>query len=257
MSTSARPAGEFAGKRVFVSGAASGIGRATAVAFGAQGAHVTVADLDPGGAAATVALVRAAGGSGQPVVCDVSDDASVRVAVAVAVADAGTLDVAVNCAGVSGPPTVPLMQYDLDLLDRMLAVNLRGLFLCMRAQLGYMVPAGLGAIVNVASAAGLIAASGAAGYVASKHGAVGLTKAAALDYAAMGVRINAVCPGLVDTPMIAGRPPEVRGALALAHPIGRIARPEEIADAILWLSSSRAAFVTGTAVPVDGGYTAR
>jgi NAD(P)-dependent dehydrogenase (short-subunit alcohol dehydrogenase family) len=247
---------EFAGKRVFVTGAASGIGQATAVAFGAQGAHVTVADVSADGAAITVDLVSAVGGGGRPVACDVSDDASVRAAVAAA-ADGGALDVAVNCAGVSGPPTVPLMQYDLALLDRMIAVNLRGLFLCMRAQLEYMVPAGRGAIVNVASAAGLIATTGAAGYVASKHGAVGLTKAAALDYAAAGVRINAVCPGLVDTPMIAGRPQEVRGALARAHPIGRIARPEEIADAIVWLSSSRAAFLTGAAIPVDGGYTAQ
>jgi NAD(P)-dependent dehydrogenase (short-subunit alcohol dehydrogenase family) len=247
---------EFAGKRVFVTGAASGIGRATAVAFGTRGAHVTVADLDIEGAAVTVDFVSAVGGGGEPVACDVSDDASVRAAVAAA-GDGGKLDVAVNCAGVSGPPTVPLVQYDLALLDRMIAVNLRGLFLCMRAQLEYMVPAGQGAIVNVASAAGLIATTGASGYVASKHGAVGLTKAAALDYAATGVRINAVCPGLVDTPMIAGRPAEVRGALARAHPIGRIAQPEEIADAIVWLSSARAAFLTGTAIPVDGGYTAQ
>jgi NAD(P)-dependent dehydrogenase (short-subunit alcohol dehydrogenase family) len=248
---------EFAGKRVFITGAASGIGRATAIAFGSQGAHVTVADLDVDGAAATVALIRAMGGSGQPVACDVSDDASVRTAVGAAVGDAGTLDVAVNCAGVSGPPTVPLVQYDLTLLDRMIAVNLRGLFLCMRAQLQQMLPAGRGAIVNVASGAGLIAAAGACGYVASKHGAVGLTKAAALDYAADGIRINAVCPGLVDTPMIGTRPAEVRAALAAAHPIGRIAEPGEIADAILWLSSDRATFVTGTAIPVDGGYTAK
>src|ERR1700677_3432834 len=114
---------EFAGKHVFITGAASGIGRATAIAFGSQGAHVTVADLDVDGAAATVALIRATGGSGQPVACDVSDDASVRSAVGAAVGDAGTLDVAVNCAGVSGPPTVPLVQYDLTLLDRMIAVN--------------------------------------------------------------------------------------------------------------------------------------
>jgi NAD(P)-dependent dehydrogenase (short-subunit alcohol dehydrogenase family) len=248
---------EFAGKRVFITGAASGIGRATAIAFGSQGAHVTVADLDVDGAAATVALIQAMGGSGQPVACDVSDDASVRTAVGAAVDDAGTLDVAVNCAGVSGPPTVPLVQYDLTLLDRMIAVNLRGLFLCMRAQLQQMLPAGRGAIVNVASGAGLIAAAGACGYVASKHGAVGLTKAAALDYAADGIRINAVCPGLVDTPMIGTRPAEVRAALAAAHPIGRIAEPGEIADAILWLSSDRATFVTGTAIPVDGGYTAK
>ena len=248
---------EFAGKRVFITGAASGIGRATAIAFGTQGAHVTVADLDVDGAAATVALIDAVGGSGQPVACDVSDDASVRAAVGAAVGDAGTLDVAVNCAGVSGPPTVPLVQYDLTLLDLMIAVNLRGLFLCMRAQLQHMLPAGRGAIVNVASGAGLIAHAGASGYVASKHGAVGLTKAAALDYAAKGVRINAVCPGLVDTPMIGARTPQVRAALAQAHPIGRIAQPGEIADAILWLSSDRATFVTGTAIPIDGGYTAQ
>lgn len=247
---------EFANKSVFITGAASGIGRAAAVAFGARGAYVTVADIDAAGAAATADLINAIGGTGRPVTCDVSEDASVRAAVAAA-ADSGLLAVAINCAGVSAQPTVPLVDYDLAVLDRMIGVNLRGLFLCMRAQLGYMVPAGGGAIVNVASAAGLVATRGASGYVASKHGAVGLTKAAALDYAAVGVRINAVCPGLVDTPMIGGRPQEVRGALASAHPVGRIARAEEIAEVIVWLSSSRASFITGAAIPADGGYTAQ
>jgi NAD(P)-dependent dehydrogenase (short-subunit alcohol dehydrogenase family) len=177
----------------------------------------------------------------------------------VAAGPGGRLDFGVNSAGVSGGDDLqPLADYANDLFDRMIAIDLRGTFLSMKHELRHMLPYGRGSIVNIASGAGLVGVPGFAGYVAAKHGQVGLTKAAALDYGARGIRVNAIAAGLVDTPLIAeGRSPETMAARVAAHPIGRIGRPEEIADVVVWLCSERSSFVTGTAVPVDGGYVAR
>ena len=247
---------EFLGSTAFVTGAASGIGRATALALARRGARVLVADIDVDRGTETADMIDTAGGQASFVTCDVADEASVIAAVDAAAPD-GRLDLAVNCAGVSGPgPQISLLDFETVLLDQMLAINLRGLFFCLKAELALMVPWRRGAIVTVASGSGLVGVAGASGYAATKHGAVGLVKSAALDYASSGVRLNAVCPGLVDTPMIAsGRPPERRAAMERAHPIGRIAQPEEIAESIVWLLSDAASFMVGAAVPVDGGYT--
>jgi NAD(P)-dependent dehydrogenase (short-subunit alcohol dehydrogenase family) len=193
------------------------------------------------------------------VLCDVTDEDSVRHAVKVAAGASGQLDFGVNSAGVSGGDDLqPLGDYANDLFDRMIAIDLRGTFLSMKHELAYMVASRNGSIVNIASGAGLVGVPGFAGYVAAKHGQIGLTKAAALDYGSYGIRVNAIAAGLVDTPLIAeGRSPETMHARIAAHPIGRIGRPEEIADAVVWLCSDRSSFVTGAAVPVDGGYVAR
>jgi NAD(P)-dependent dehydrogenase (short-subunit alcohol dehydrogenase family) len=219
---------------------------------------VVAADVDEAGGAATAAQIAAAGGDGAFVRADVSLAGDVEALVAAAVARYGRLDCAHNNAGIAagGGPTAEL---PLDVWERVLRVNLTGVFLCLRAELGQMLRQGGGAIVNTASVAGLVGGAGIAAYVASKHGVVGLTKATALEYAAQGIRINAVCPGLVRTPMTAGLladPERAAGALA-REPIGRVGTPEEIAAAVVWLCSDAAAFVTGLAMAVDGGYVAQ
>lgn len=251
--------GDLEGTRAFVTGGGSGIGRAGAIALAAQGSFVTVAGRTESSLSETVALIENAGGRAAAVACDVTDEESVRHAVEIAAGPTGRLDLAVNSAGVSGGDDLrPLADYSTDQFDRMIAIDLRGTFLSMKYELRCMTPARKGSIVNIASGAGLVGVPGFAGYVAAKHGQVGLTKAAALDYGGQGIRVNAIAAGLVDTPLIAeGRPPEVMAARIAAHPIGRIGRPEEIADAVVWLCSDRSSFVTGTAIPVDGGYVAR
>jgi NAD(P)-dependent dehydrogenase (short-subunit alcohol dehydrogenase family) len=242
-----------------VTGGGSGIGRASAIALAAAGCRVTVADRDRDGGRETVRQIQAAGGAGLFVECDVSVEEAVRIAVDAASNESGQLDYGVNCAGVAGPGTpLPIDEYDSESFDRMIAANLRGVFLCTKHELGRMRGRRSGSIVNISSGAGLTGVPGASGYCASKHGVVGLSKSAALDAAADNIRVNAICPGLVDTPMIAtGRPPEVTAARIAAHPLGRIATADEIADAVVWLCSDRSSFVTGVALPVDGGYTAR
>jgi NAD(P)-dependent dehydrogenase (short-subunit alcohol dehydrogenase family) len=177
----------------------------------------------------------------------------------VAIGDAGRLDFAVNSAGISGGDNLkPTADYATDFFDEIIAVDLRGTFLSMKYGLRQMKAQGFGSVVNIRSAASLVGAAGFAGYVAAKHGQIGLTKAAALDYAADGIRINAIAAGLVETPLIAtGRSPEVMAARIASHPIGRIAQVSEIADAVIWLLSNKSSFVTGVTLPVDGGYTAR
>jgi NAD(P)-dependent dehydrogenase (short-subunit alcohol dehydrogenase family) len=250
---------ELGGTRAFVTGGGTGIGRASAVALAAQGCFVTVAGRTRRTLDETVALVRAVGGSASAVLCDVTDEASVASAVAMAAGEDGRLDFGVNSAGVSGGDDLrPLADYSQDQFDRMIDIDLRGTFLSMKYELRHMVAFGRGSIVTIASGAGIVGVPGFAGYVAAKHGQVGLTKTAALDYGAQGIRVNAIAAGLVDTPLVAeGRSPEVMAARIAAHPIGRIGRPDEIADAVVWLCSDRSSFVTGTAIPVDGGYAAR
>ncbi|MGW4518025.1 SDR family NAD(P)-dependent oxidoreductase [Streptomyces sp. NPDC004393] len=249
----------FEGTTALVTGGGTGIGRASALALAAAGCTVTVAGRTVATLEETVRLIADADGAARLVECDVSDEQSVAHAVQVAVGDSGRLDFGVNSAGISGGDDLrKLADYPVETFDRMIATDLRGTFLSMKYQLRQMQAQGFGSIVNVGSGASVVGVAGFAGYTAAKHGVIGLTRTAALDYGPDGIRVNALVVGLVNTPLIAeGRSPEVMAARVAAHPIGRIAEPEEIADAVLWLCSDRSSFVTGAALPVDGGYTAR
>ena len=249
------------GKVALVTGAASGIGRASALEFARQGARLVVADVDEDGVQETAKLVQREGPEALALRCDVAQSAQVSSMVRAAVDRFGRLDCAFNNAGIEGQ-VVPTEDYDEAMFDRVIAVNLRGVFLCLRHELPVMVKQGGGAIVNTASAAGLVALGGFSAYVASKHGVVGLTKTAALEYGTKGVRVNAVCPGAVQTPMVArlasqlSVPAESLGLARPVHALGRASDPIEIARAAVWLCSDEASFVTGIAMPVDGGWTA-
>lgn len=250
----------MAGQVVIITGAAGGIGRAAVLAFAQAGARVVAADLDGAGAQAAADAARAAGAQALGVQVDVTSSASVQAMVAAAVAQFGRLDAAFNNAGVE-LEGVATADADEDLFDRTIAVNLRGVFLCMKHQIRQLLAQGDGgAIVNTASVAGLVGAATMPAYTASKHGVVGLTKAAALEYARRNIRVNAVCPGVVRTAMteraVAQRP-ERAAFIDKLHPMGRIAEPAEIAATALWLCSPAASFVTGQALAVDGGMVAR
>jgi NAD(P)-dependent dehydrogenase (short-subunit alcohol dehydrogenase family) len=240
-----------------VTGAAGGIGRATAVAFGATGASVVIVDVAAGGAAETVELVRQAGGDALAVTADVTRSEDLARAVELAVSTYGCLDCAVNNAGITIGRKLRAAEIEEEDWRRVLDVNLTGVWLGMRHQIPALERTGGGAIVNVSSVAGLVGSSAAdAAYAASKHGVIGLTKTAALDYATSGIRINAVCPGPVRTRMVDDAA-HMAEFFKIASPMERIAEPEEVAAAILWLCSDAASFVTGTALSVDGGYVAR
>ncbi|MDE2405784.1 MAG: SDR family oxidoreductase [Sphingomonadales bacterium] len=246
--------GEQAARRVaFVTGAGSGIGRATAHAFIKAGYAVAFVDRD-GAAAAREAA--AAGDGAIAVTCDVTDDGAVRAAVDATVAAFGRLDAAFNAAGIDGA-AAPLADATMENWNRVLAIDLTGMFSCMRYQIPAMLASGGGAIVNCASTAGITGAPHLTAYCAAKHGVVGLTRGAALDYARQNVRVNAVCPGMIDTPMAASIPPEFLKALLAESPMGRQGKPEEIAAAVLWLCDPSSSFVTGQAIPVDGAWTTR
>jgi NAD(P)-dependent dehydrogenase (short-subunit alcohol dehydrogenase family) len=246
------------GKIALVTGAAAGIGLATAEALGREGARVVLADVHDDAGKAAVAALAHQGHEAMYVHADVTDDGQVAALVAAAVEHFGGLDLAFNNAGISEPPA-PLHAGSPDVWARTLAVNLTGVWSCMRHEIPAMLARGGGAIVNTASVAGLVGVAGAAPYAASKHGVVGLTKAAALDYARQGIRVNAVCPGVTDTEMvqhyIAGDE-QTKAAIQAMEPIGRIGRPEEIAAAVLWLLSDQMSYLTGQAVAVDGGFVA-
>lgn len=249
--------GSQAGKVAFVTGAANGIGRAAALAFAREGAAVAVADVSEQGVQETARLVEEAGGRALAVRCDVTRAADVEAALAKTVEAFGRLDFALNNAGVE-QPIKPMIDLTEEEWDRIAGVDLRGVFLCMKHEIPLMLKGGGGAIVNTSSGAGVKGIAGQAAYCAAKHGVVGLTKAAALDYAKANVRINAVCPGIVETPMMdrfSGGTPEGRERVIAQEPIGRMGRPEEIAAAVLWLCSDAAAFVVGHAMVVDGGQT--
>lgn len=244
--------------RALVTGAASGIGRETALRFAREGAAVCCVDVDEEGGAETVELVEAAGGEGVFVAADVSDEAAVGDAVTSTVDAFGGLDFLVNNAGVEGANAPTGEQETMD-WNRVLGINLSGAFYGTKHALPHLLDGG-GAVVNVASVAGLVGFEGIAPYVASKHGLVGLTKTTALEYATEGVRVNAVCPGVVDTPMVeryGGGDEGAAEAMTQMEPVGRMADPAEIAASVVWLCSDDASFVTGTAIPVDGGLTAR
>ncbi len=238
-----------------VSGGASGIGRATAARFLAAGMAVVLLDRDEeAGAVACEAL----GGEVSFRACDVTDEAQVAAAIDAAVAQHGRLDVAVNSAGVPGSATQAVFaDYATSEFDRILGVNLRGVFLCLKHELRVMQPHVGAAIVNLSSIYGLVGRGLSPAYVSAKHGVIGLTRTAALDYAAAGIRVNAVCPGVVETPIIGGMSPDARQVSLGRHPLGRFGQADEVAALIAWLCSDEASFVTGAAIPVDGGFVAQ
>lgn len=252
---------DFTGKVALITGAATGIGRAVAVAFASRGASVSIGDINEEAARETVDLVRDAGGKALFLRTDVSQESDVEKLVAETARCFGRLDCAFNNAGI-GPEDSdrkPLAELDTSGFDRLISVDLRGVFLCMKHELHVMVRAGGGAIVNTASVAGLVAEPGMAAYVAAKHGVIGLTKAAAIEYASRGVRINALAPGWVDTPLTAalGTDPVLNRRLRTAVPAGRPAQPGEMAGPVLFLCSNGASYVTGQVHVADGAATVR
>lgn len=249
----------FAGTTAFVTGGASGLGRASAIALAEAGCAVTIADRNVPAAASVVAEIKDQGGLASSVECDIACEDAVSSAVEAARDFAGRLDFGVNCAGIYGPgPAIRAADMDTELFDEVVRVNVRGTFLTMKHELRFMLTQRSGSIVNISSGAGLVGLRGASVYAATKHAIIGMTKSAALDYAEDGIRVNAICPGSVETAMNAsGRTAEMREATRLAHPMARTGTAAEIADAALWLCSPGSSFVTGIALPVDGGYVAR
>jgi NAD(P)-dependent dehydrogenase (short-subunit alcohol dehydrogenase family) len=242
-------------KVVLVTGGASGLGEAAVGLLAAGGATIVVADVDAARGDAVVAAARDAGAEAQFCATDVTQEADVAAAVAVALDTWGRLDGAINNAGTTGPSN-QTADYSLEDWNRVLALNLTGVFLGLKHEIPPMVANGGGSIVNTSSGAGLVGFAGLPAYVASKHGVIGLTRAAALEYVKAGVRINAVCPGSTRTPMLEGfmgGDPAIEKAMANSAPIGRLARPVEIAEAMVWLLSDAASFVVGHALAVDGG----
>lgn len=248
---------ELSDKVAIVTGGAKGIGRACAEALAAQGAKVMIANLGMEAGEAAAAAIRAAGHDAQAMPCDVADAEAVAKVVDETVKRWGRLDFAVNNAGTSPPPG-SLLKLSISDWDRLIAVNLSSIFFSMRAQIPAMLASGGGSIVNMASTTGLTGSLGLGGYSASKHGVIGLTKSAAMEFAAKGVRVNAICPGAVATPLMDQNfPGEGRQAALAAHiPMGRIGKPEEIASLALWLCTAGASFTTGGVFTVDGGMIA-
>lgn len=250
--------GSLNGKVALVTGAASGIGRATARAFAREGASVVVVDVDEASNRETERQVADAGARALAIRCDVTNADDVEAALQRTVEVFGRLDLAFNNAGVEPRTLVPTAETDVAEWDRILGVDLRGVFLSMKYEIPLMLAGGGGAIVNASSGAGVIGIENNAAYAAAKHGVIGLTRSAALEYAARSVRINAICPGYIDTPMIerfAGTSAEARAAVIAQEPIGRMGTVEEIAATVTWMCSDAAGFMIGHALVVDGGQT--
>jgi NAD(P)-dependent dehydrogenase (short-subunit alcohol dehydrogenase family) len=250
------------GKVAIVTGGSAGIGRATALAFAARGARVVVADVEEEGGRETVEMVERDGGEAVFVATDVSSPDDVARMVATAKERFGRLDIAFNNAGIEGD-LAPLVEYSLDTWNRIVGINLTGVWLCMKHEIPLMLETGGGSIVNNASILGTVGMATAGPYTATKHGVIGLTRVAALENAEKGIRVNAVCPGFIETPMVmergvhAGENQEVYDDLVELHPVGRLGKSEEIADAVVWLCSDGASFMAGHPLIVDGGYVAR
>ena len=253
------PTYDFKGQVALVTGASSGMGLATTKAFAAAGASVVLADVNADALASAVDELTSAGHAAIGVRCDVADEQQVTTLLGRTIEAYGRLDMAFNNAGIQAPPT-DAADEPAALFDKVNGINLRGVWTCMKHELKQMRQQGSGAIVNCSSLGGLVGLPGRAAYHASKHGVIGLTKSAALEYAPRGIRINAICPGTIATPMVTEMiaKGELELAAAIANqPIARLGAPEEIAASVLWLCSTGASFVVGVALPVDGGYTAR
>ncbi|MBI2270179.1 MAG: SDR family oxidoreductase [Bacteroidetes bacterium] len=247
----------FENKVAIVTGGSFGIGRAASIAFADKGAKVVIADCIEDNE--TLNLIKAKGGTALFVKCDVSNAADVKAMIEKTISTYGRLDYAFNNAGIEGA-SAPTHECTEETWERTIGVNLKGVWICMKYEIQQMLKQERGAIVNCASIAGLVGFPGLPAYVASKHGVIGLTKTAALEYAKLGIRINAVCPGVIKTPMIdrfTGKNKEIEKQFANMEPIGRLGQPEEVANAVIWLCSDGASFITGDAIAVDGGWVAQ
>jgi NAD(P)-dependent dehydrogenase (short-subunit alcohol dehydrogenase family) len=249
---------DLKGRVAVVTGGSSGIGRSTAEAYAKAGARTVVSDVDEDMGRETVRLIEEAGGEATFVRADVSRPEDCEALAAAAVERFGRLDFACNNAGVGGAPN-PTAEYDLDEWQRVIAINLSGVFYCMKYQIPRMLENGGGAIVNMASILGRVGFAGAPAYVAAKHGVVGLSRNTAIEYATQGIRVNSVGPAFVSTPLISAleSDPTVNDMLVALHPMERLGRPEEVAHLVVFLSSDQASFITGSYYPVDGGYLSR
>lgn len=249
---------EFNGRVAIVTGASSGIGRTSALFYARDGARVVVSDVNKDGGQETVQLIQAAGGEAIFVKTDVGNPSDCEELVKKTVEKFGRLDLACNNAGIGGESNLTA-DYSVNGWQKVIEVNLSGVFYCMKYEIAEMLKTGGGAIVNMASILGQVGFASAPAYVAAKHGVVGLTRDAALEYAAKGIRINAIGPAFISTPLISALEsnPEAYNNLVSLHPLGRLGKPEEVAELVVWLSSNRASYITGSYYPIDGGYLAR
>jgi NAD(P)-dependent dehydrogenase (short-subunit alcohol dehydrogenase family) len=247
---------DLQGKTALVTGGASGIGEAVALLYGQYGANVMVSDIDEAQGQQVAARIEVAGGKAQFFRADVGDPVQCRQLVQATVAAFGTLDVACNNAGITGEIS-RTADYSLEGWQQIINVNLNSVFFCLKYELEVMLKQGHGSIVNMSSILGQVGTPTLAGYVTAKHGVIGLTKTAAMEYADQGIRINAVGPAYIDTPLLSAFSPETKAGLVALHPIGRLGQAEEVAELVIWLSSKRASFVTGSYYPIDGGYLSR
>ncbi len=248
----------FSGKVALVTGSGSGIGQKTAQFYARDGAKVVVSDVDEKGGQETVDMIESDNGEATFVKADVSRPEDCKALVQSAVDKFGRLDIACNNAGIAGEQN-PTADYSIEGWQKLISINLSGVFYCMKYEIPAMLEAGGGAIVNIASILGQVGFAGAPAYVTAKHGVVGLTQNAAVEYGKNGIRVNAVGPGFIHTPMISEleEDKETNEQLIALHPIGRLGRPEEVAELVIWLSSEKASFITGSYYPIDGGYLAR
>jgi NAD(P)-dependent dehydrogenase (short-subunit alcohol dehydrogenase family) len=248
----------FKGKVAVVTGASSGIGKSVSELYAREGAAVVLSDINQELGEKTTEEIRKAGGEATFVRADVSKPTDCENMVKAAMDKYGRLDFACNNAGIGGDQN-PTAEYSTEAWEKVIAINLSGVFYCMKYEIPAMLKSGGGSVINMASILGQVGFAGAAGYVAAKHGVLGLTKTAAIEYAPQGIRVNVVGPGFISTPLIkeSEENPEANDMLVSLHPIGRLGRPEEVAELVIWLSSDKASFVTGAYYPVDGGYLTR